>query len=929
MRKTSKFLSLLLSIVMVLTIALPMTVNAAGFSDVASSHGYYKAITNLAAEGILNGFEDGSFKPGDPVTRAQFTKIICYALSVGNLTYSDDQKSMFTDVAPEHWAADNIKTAYDMKIINGMGDGTFAPDAGVNYEQAVKMAVCALGYPAERAEAQGGYPQGYMYLANKAGLLDKITDAKMYQVMSRGAVAQLIDNMLDADQMVDGQMGGSLRDEVSTTKKAEGRLIAAYGISIYHSYPSTCSKNQVEVEIGSNKVVFDVSNLNIDINDYLGRSVVVYYEVESGVSVNAAKSISLQSRKNQTTKIDLDMIYNYDATSIEYYTNSEKTETEKVYYETSSNNVVNNEAVASNLQSIIASNIGKTGNITLICSSGGSSADVAFVKVYDTVVVNSISTSDYKVYGKKAPYTAGYTYLLDTTDRSKQITIKNAQGADVRFSSISANNVLSIAPNSTGSIIEVIVSTKTATGTVTEQDANAIRIENGGAATVYTLHSAAVMHGTGILGVGSYVTVGLDAFGKVARYTVSEKYSYSYGYLSALEYGSLTDKYVEVMIYKASSSSGTPTGTVYQLSENVKIDNVRYNVSEDMLTIASTLQSAASQSGINPSISGTAPTNATYAQPVKFTVNGANQIDSILTNQAPSTGSVSTSMDMVLTHMTTPIACTVDNTTLAQYTVSSSTPIIYVPSDRGSSSYRTYSNSFFDEGISYYVQIANSVSNKPGAIYVYGTSTGGSAITSTITEDTSPMIVVRISGVLYEGAQTKKYTLMNLETGEESECYDGDHTGTEAVDSLLVGDVIRVALDSEKYVDEIQVLADAEDIVADTFTYTGNYSMTDGSGSGRAAEFRSLIATVKSKSGNDFVVLPGYSVSGSESLEETYTYSSEIKVYMVDTAETEAASRAKEVTFGEVLSNNYQPGNESTILVITRTNGLKGIVIFK
>ena len=103
MRKTNKLLSFLLTLCMMLSVALPLTANAAiTFSDVPSTHTYYEAITNLAAEGILNGFEDGSFKPEDPVTRAQFTKIICYALGSGDLKYGAAQRVSFPDVDPNH-----------------------------------------------------------------------------------------------------------------------------------------------------------------------------------------------------------------------------------------------------------------------------------------------------------------------------------------------------------------------------------------------------------------------------------------------------------------------------------------------------------------------------------------------------------------------------------------------------------------------------------------------------------------------------------------------------------------------------------------------------------------------------------------------------------------------------------------------------------
>ena len=54
--------------------------------------------------------------------------------------------SDFTDVDASHWAKNYIQTAYNLGIIAGMGDGTFAPDAPVTYEQALKMVVCTDVY---------------------------------------------------------------------------------------------------------------------------------------------------------------------------------------------------------------------------------------------------------------------------------------------------------------------------------------------------------------------------------------------------------------------------------------------------------------------------------------------------------------------------------------------------------------------------------------------------------------------------------------------------------------------------------------------------------------------------------------------------------------------------------------------------------------
>ena len=82
MKKTRKIISVIVAMLMVLGIMVPMA-SAAEFSDVASTHKYYTAISDLSAYGILNGFEDGSFNPKAPATRAQAAVLIYNALRKG------------------------------------------------------------------------------------------------------------------------------------------------------------------------------------------------------------------------------------------------------------------------------------------------------------------------------------------------------------------------------------------------------------------------------------------------------------------------------------------------------------------------------------------------------------------------------------------------------------------------------------------------------------------------------------------------------------------------------------------------------------------------------------------------------------------------------------------------------------------------------
>ena len=103
------------------------------FTDVAADAWYNNAISTLAKAGALSGYEDGTFRPDQPITRAELVKI---AMSFyGTLNSSSDA---FNDIG-EHWAAAFINGAADLGFVNGYGDETFQPDRYVTRAEAIKI----------------------------------------------------------------------------------------------------------------------------------------------------------------------------------------------------------------------------------------------------------------------------------------------------------------------------------------------------------------------------------------------------------------------------------------------------------------------------------------------------------------------------------------------------------------------------------------------------------------------------------------------------------------------------------------------------------------------------------------------------------------------------------------------------------------------
>ena len=111
-----------LSLLLVVAFALSImipTASAAQFSDVDSTYRYYNAVENLAALNIINGMGDGTFAPDKTVKRSEFAKIVCIGI-VKTGEVAPTAGSGFTDVAADHWASGYIKVAAAAGIINGM-----------------------------------------------------------------------------------------------------------------------------------------------------------------------------------------------------------------------------------------------------------------------------------------------------------------------------------------------------------------------------------------------------------------------------------------------------------------------------------------------------------------------------------------------------------------------------------------------------------------------------------------------------------------------------------------------------------------------------------------------------------------------------------------------------------------------------------------
>ena len=192
------------------------TANAFQFPDVAKDHWASEQIEILTDKGVIVGYPDGTFKPDDNVTRAEFASMAIRALGQQHTNVA--QPVAFTDINEEFWAYDSIQKALFFDLISCPPAGEpFRPDDTVTRAESMTVAVNAL--TTEQISAQKAkevlsrkyadadeIPETFVIPAGKAEILNMIvvmpSDSKKKNLeaerpATRAEVAAILYNMME------------------------------------------------------------------------------------------------------------------------------------------------------------------------------------------------------------------------------------------------------------------------------------------------------------------------------------------------------------------------------------------------------------------------------------------------------------------------------------------------------------------------------------------------------------------------------------------------------------------------------------------------------------------------------------------------------------------------------------------------------------
>ena len=267
----------------------------AAFTDSADIKVDTEVVDTLVSLGVVNGYDDGSFKPNGTVTRAEMAKMI-YVLRTGNSDASayNDDKTSFTDIG-SHWARGYIKYCQSLGIIAGKSNTKFVPNEKVSAQEAAKMLLVTLGYNAQKAGLVGtGWASKTNALADENGLLEDV-NTSFTSACPRQYAAQLIYNTIFAHTVTlrDGEytnMNLLGTDKLETV--GEKYMSMKKWVGTFEGNEDVCGLDTGLIRVYGTPDGKDVAKANADFKfskldlSYIGEEVSVLYKDATGGTAN-------------------------------------------------------------------------------------------------------------------------------------------------------------------------------------------------------------------------------------------------------------------------------------------------------------------------------------------------------------------------------------------------------------------------------------------------------------------------------------------------------------------------------------------------------------------------------------------------------------------------------------------------------------------
>lgn len=737
---------------------------------------YKDAMYDLGSLGVLTGYEDGTMRFENLVTRAEYATMIVRLLgmeSVADLCVADNK---FADVSDDHWAKGYVSLLTGLDILNGYDETTFGPEDNVTFEQAVSIIVRVLGYEFVAAQ-NGGYPNGDLVVGGTLDLYDDIKVNANDEPATRGTVALLLFNALDVPMMVDKGYNGQEQYEVDDEKtlrtehklkrnrfSLSGRVTANSATSIYGS--GALKENYVKID----DEIYHVGNTNA--YDFLGQSVNFYIDDDE----REKTIISIESDDNEFLTIASDEIVAVATDRITYCNNDgRKNDYADLTEEEQPVIIYNGKKISFSVERL---KIG-SGYLKLLDYNGDSVFDVIFIDEYLNYLAEGIDEENgfiiLKSYNNQTPSRFNGLTYIDTNEFDTRLYLADETPAELK--DIKEWDILSIAVSEDGETVRIYIIDKKIAGVVTEKyaDENEYVINN---------NTYKIANSNGInmveLDLNEDGVFLLDKFDEIAT-AISEQ---------------TTKNSIEIQ----ETENETTYAYILGVDSQPMVDEVRILLqfhNKDFKTE-------------NEIIEFDYPI---YLNGFKTSADKAGELltpDSPVVMTFEKNGRIASIDELSILVDSTNLKYTSSNHTLSNrldinYVVDEDTILFVIDYDHRAET-GVFDQLPLENGVNYYAKVYNGAYDKISEKVVVITRANAKVKPGKI-DEANPAIVETVASVLEDGEERKKITLFKNGQSQTYICRE-ESTVLGRVNALKKGDVILCSVNSENEIDSVEKIAE-------------------------------------------------------------------------------------------------------------------------
>ncbi len=726
---------------------------AALSSDVIGTD-YEEAAKVLSAFEVMVGDGGtGLFRPNDPITRSEVTKIAVALKGLNNAASSSTQ-TKYPDVRDNHWAKGYINVGTSEKLVVGDDLGNFRPDDHISYAEAVTILVRAIGYEPQ-AQSKGGYPTGYLVAGNSTGLTSgvNVAAARSKNTITRGEVAKLAYNSLNINLMEQTGFGNNekfeITDETLLTSKHDAQLITGKVTAVGSSALSGSGVAKDEIMIDDK--IYNIGNS--DIRNVLGLNVDAYVSTASKTK-DTIVAIVPGDNKNAITTIKADDLESVSENQITYLKGNKKI---KIQIPTGSYVVYNGMSADEEALKMIES-----GYISVV--ENDKNKKIIFINETQNYVIDEVISTSGRVIDKygKSPL------ILDEEDEDTTFIIEKDSKV-IKPSELKEWDVLTVTVSKDKSLVYGTVTNSTVEGVVEEKSEDTVTISDKEYKVASNYPNEIKLKDEGIF----Y----LDNEGKIAAFNEANTLSRDYAYLVNIGTTSGLSASLNLEVLTSDGKLSTLEG-----ASRIKVDGKTYS------TPASAMNAIGEKGQLI-----TLKTNAKgEISEIKRSVESEDINENKFTMNFAEENVKYSSKNSKL--QANAMKVTIDNNTV----------VFDIPaSSNDSDEYSVTDKSFFADGDSYDV-IVYDVSEDLVAGAVIVTSSENKA-----SEESNIVVVDRISSVKDDDGNSVD-KLYGFQNGEKVSFTSDKDIFTKGGSKLENGDIIQIKADSKGNAKAVSLLLDSD-----------------------------------------------------------------------------------------------------------------------